>query len=233
MLSNLEIQNSEPYILDFKGLVSHHISTFALIGVIDGTHIPVISSSKLIQHTCRHGYISENVVAIYLWLLYEIHIFCRGMEGISTWHKILQWCNIKIWWQVFVSSSRCTYLHFLQVHMYTTTGLCLFAVCQGHTAKAGLHSAKCLPSVTHGKHLTANNGRPIYIILKWFRQNILVMVHEQDLQNLLWVQAYVITLTSWTWISFFGSLYSNTQNTSSLIARNFIKQIKSLNIVKL
>jgi len=110
---------------------------------------------------------------------------------------------------------------------------CLFAVCQGHTAKAGLHSAKCLPSVTHGKHLTANNGRPIYIILKWFHQNILVMVREQDLQNLLWVQAYVITLTSWTWISFFGSLYSNTQNTSSLIARNLIKQIKSLNIVKL
>ena len=32
-----------------------------------------------------------------------------------------------------------------------TTGLCLFAVCQGHTAKAGLHSAKCLPSITHGK----------------------------------------------------------------------------------
>jgi len=52
--------------IDFKGLVSHHISTFALIGVIDGTHIPVISSSKLIQHTGRHGYISENVVAIYL-----------------------------------------------------------------------------------------------------------------------------------------------------------------------
>lgn len=41
----------------------------------------------------------------------------------------------------------------------STTGLCLFAVCQGHTAKAGLHSAKCLPSVTHGKQLTANNGR--------------------------------------------------------------------------
>ena len=40
-----------------------------------------------------------------------------------------------------------------------TTGLCLFAVCQGHTAKAALHSAKCLPSVTHGKQLTANNGR--------------------------------------------------------------------------
>ena len=31
--------------------------------------------------------------------------------------------------------------------------MCLFAVCQG------LHSAKCLPSVTHGKQLTANNGR--------------------------------------------------------------------------
>jgi len=28
-----------------------------------------------------------------------------------------------------------------------------------HTAKADLHSAKCLPSVTHGKQLTANNGR--------------------------------------------------------------------------
>ena len=39
-----------------------------------------------------------------------------------------------------------------------TTGHRAFAVCQRHTAKAGLHSAKCLPCVTHGKPPTAYNG---------------------------------------------------------------------------
>ena len=39
-----------------------------------------------------------------------------------------------------------------------TTGHWPFAVCQRHTAKAGLHSAKCLPCVTHGKPPTAYNG---------------------------------------------------------------------------
>lgn len=35
------------------------------IGAIDGTHIPVVvPSSKLIQHTGRHGYTSQNVLAI-------------------------------------------------------------------------------------------------------------------------------------------------------------------------
>ena len=33
----------------------------------------------------------------------------------------------------------------------TTTGHRLFAVCQKHTAKPGLHTAKALPCVAHGK----------------------------------------------------------------------------------
>jgi len=40
-----------------------------------------------------------------------------------------------------------------------TTGRRSFAVCQRHMAKAGLHTAKYLPCVTHGKPRTAYNGR--------------------------------------------------------------------------
>ena len=44
-----------------------------------------------------------------------------------------------------------------------TAKVAVFAVClgprTGHTAKAALHSANTLLSVTHGKQLTANNGR--------------------------------------------------------------------------
>ena len=35
------------------------------IGAIDGTHIPVVvPTSKVVQHTGRHGYTSQNVMAI-------------------------------------------------------------------------------------------------------------------------------------------------------------------------
>jgi hypothetical protein len=41
-------------------------------------------------------------------------------------------------------------------HTYDTTGISFFAVCSKHTAKAILHSAKALPSVTLGKERSAN-----------------------------------------------------------------------------
>ena len=39
-----------------------------------------------------------------------------------------------------------------------TTGLSGFAECQGHSAKANLHSAKALPSAAFGKGHSAKNG---------------------------------------------------------------------------
>ena len=35
------------------------------IGAIDGTHVPVVvPTSKVVQHTGRHGYTSQNLMAI-------------------------------------------------------------------------------------------------------------------------------------------------------------------------
>jgi len=45
------------------------------------------------------------------------------------------------------------------LHQCNTTGGWLFAVCQKHTAKAFLHTAKPLPCVAHGKRQTANRRR--------------------------------------------------------------------------
>ena len=42
--------------------------------------------------------------------------------------------------------------------MVDTTGGWLFAVCQKHTAKAFLHTAKPLPCVAHGKHASVKRS---------------------------------------------------------------------------
>ena len=79
-----------------------------------------------------------------------------------------------------------------------------------------LPPSPCIKSWYHDKF---HNFRNLFVfngILKWFVQTILSMVvREQDLWNLLLIQAYVITLHSITWRSFFYPLYSTIQNTSN------------------
>ena len=40
-----------------------------------------------------------------------------------------------------------------------TTGIGLFVVCQGHTTKAKIPTAKALPCAAHGKRQTTNSSR--------------------------------------------------------------------------
>ena len=90
-----------------------------------------------------------------------------------------------------------------------------------------LPQSTCMKSWYHDKfhdflNLFAFNG-----ILERFIQTVLSMVRDQNLRNLLLFQAYVITLNSLPWKSFFYPLYSTIQNTSSLTPK--IRLMKSNN----
>ena len=64
MLSNQVTHNLERFILGCK-VLGFILFFYNCIDVIDGTHVPiVVPVSKVVQHTGRHGYTTQNVLAI-------------------------------------------------------------------------------------------------------------------------------------------------------------------------
>ena len=83
----------------------------------------------------------------------------------------------------------------------------------------------CMKSWYHDKFHDFLNLFAFNRILQRFVQTVLSMVREQDLRNLLLFQAYVITLNSLPWKSFFYPLYSTIQNTFNSTPKSRLKKL--------
>ena len=129
--------------LQTNWLISKNMEYFAIRrNNNDVGHEEVLNPSRNALSYCSWSDLSDMVCLDWvpiLWCTNPTNFFCQKM--------VLRWLL-----GYFMDITNLS-------NQWLTTGLCLFAVCQGHTAKTALHSAKCLPSVTHGKQLTANNGR--------------------------------------------------------------------------
>ena len=88
-----------------------------------------------------------------------------------------------------------------------------------------LPQSPCMKSWYHDKFHDFLNLFAFNRILQPFVQTVLSMVREQDLRNLLLFQAYVITVNSLPWKSFFYPLYSTIQNTSSLTQKIWLMKL--------